>query len=131
PGRPGPDQPVVPLDDQPPFCTRTQEVALTTQPASPHTAFQQLPLVDISPLYSDDPLERQRGAEQLGKAAREVGFFYVTGHHVPGTAIERLVSRSKAYFAQPLAEKMRHYIGQSSNHSGYVPEGEEQFDPNI
>jgi isopenicillin N synthase-like dioxygenase len=104
---------------------------LTIQPASPHTAFQSLPLVDISPLYSDDPLERQRGAEQLGKAAREVGFFYVTGHQVPADAIERLVARTQAYFAQPLADKMRHYIGQSSNHSGYVPEGEEQFDPNI
>src|SRR5690606_37325265 len=73
----------------------------------------------------------QRGAEQLGKAAREVGFFYVTGHQVPAAAIERLVARSKAYFAQPLTDKMRHYIGQSGNHSGYVPEGEEQFDPNI
>ena len=104
---------------------------MTTQTASPHTAFQQLPLVDISPLYSDDPLERRRGAAQLGKAAREVGFFYLTGHQVPDAAIERLVSRSKAYFAQPLAEKMRHYIGHSCNHSGYVPEGEEQFDPNI
>ena len=32
-----------------------------------------------------------------------------------------------SYFAQDEATKMRHYIGLSENHSGYVPIGEEQF----
>jgi isopenicillin N synthase-like dioxygenase len=104
---------------------------LAARTASPHTAFQQLPLLDISPLYSDDPRERRRSAEQLGNAARDAGFFYVTGHRVPTVAIDRLVARTRAYFALPLADKMRHYIGRSSNHSGYVPEGEEQFDTDV
>ena len=63
----------------------------------------------------------------MGKAAREVGFLYVTGHGIPEALIQRLVARAKAYFAQPLDVKMRHYIGHSCNHSGYVPEGEEQL----
>ena len=38
-----------------------------------------------------------------------------------------LGDQARRFFARPLEEKMRFYIGQSSNHSGYVPEGEEQF----
>lgn len=94
---------------------------------SAHTAFQTLPVVDISGLYSPDLQERQRAAERLGQAARDVGFFYVTGHNMPRACIEALVECAKAFFALPLAEKMRHYIGHSTNHSGYVPEGEERF----
>ena len=92
-----------------------------------HTAFQSLPMVDITDLASTDPARKLAAAQALGKAAREVGFLYITGHGVEPTVVERLKQRTQQYFSQPKAEKMRHYIGQSSNHSGYVPEGEEQF----
>jgi isopenicillin N synthase-like dioxygenase len=38
-----------------------------------------------------------------------------------------LIEQVKTLFALPVEEKMRHYIGKSSNHRGYVPEGEEVF----
>lgn len=94
---------------------------------SSHTAFQSLPQVDISGLRAPEFAVRKQAAAQLGKVAREVGFFYALGHGVPPQQIERLKQRAREYFAQPLAAKMRNYIGFSSNHSGYVPEGEEQF----
>lgn len=102
-------------------------MASTSHPNPSHSAFQCLPLVDISGLDSADLTVRQRTARELGRAAREVGFLYITGHAVEPLLIDRLIARTQVYFAQPLAEKMRHYIGQSDNHSGYVPEGEEQF----
>lgn len=92
-----------------------------------HTNFQSLPLVDVSGLSSTDPVTKKATAEALGKAAREVGFLYVTGHDIDPDVTARLQRRTEAYFAKPTAEKMRHYIGQSNNHSGYVPEGEERF----
>lgn len=95
--------------------------------SSVHTAFRALPVVDVCGLRSIDPLQRREAAERLGQAAREAGFFYLTGHGVPQQCIDALVGRAQAYFAQPLEEKMRHYIGHSLNHSGYVPEGEERF----
>ncbi|MFC3609730.1 isopenicillin N synthase family dioxygenase [Stutzerimonas tarimensis] len=95
--------------------------------ASPHTAFKRLPLVDIARLFSDAPEQRLSAAEKLGKATREAGFLYITGHGIDPALIERLRQRTAEYFAQPLQTKMRDYIGQSSNHSGYVPEGEEEF----
>lgn len=95
--------------------------------ATRHTAFKQLPLVDVAGLFSPELVDRQRTAAELGRAARDAGFLYITGHGVPQALMDRLIARTRAYFAQPLADKMRDYIGNSSNHSGYVPEGEEQF----
>ncbi|WP_323813602.1 isopenicillin N synthase family dioxygenase [Cellvibrio sp. NN19] len=92
-----------------------------------HTAFTQLPIVDVSQLFSTDLREREQVAQQLGKAAREVGFLYVTGHGIAPEIIERLKTKTREYFAQPFEKKMQDYIGNSTNHSGYVPEGEEQF----
>ena len=99
---------------------------------SAHTAFTELPQVDISGLCSSDLQDRLAVAGQLGKAAREVGFLYITGHGIEPALSENLKARTRDFFAQPLVQKMRYYIGQSVNHSGYVPEGEEQFgDGNI
>lgn len=95
--------------------------------SSPHTAFKQLPVVDIGGLFSADPAVRQQAAAALGRAAREAGFLYITGHGVPQHLLDALIARTQAYFAQPVEAKMRDYIGNSDNHSGYVPEGEEQF----
>lgn len=94
---------------------------------SRHTAFQTLPVVDVSGLRSADVALRQATAASLGQAAREAGFLYVTGHGVPAACITALLATAKAYFDQPQAAKMANYIGHSSNHSGYVPQGEEQF----
>ncbi|MGE8496353.1 MAG: isopenicillin N synthase family dioxygenase [Pseudomonas sp.] len=92
-----------------------------------HTHFTAIPLIDISALRSSDLAERQRVADELGQAAREVGFLQVTGHGVSRALRDGLIAEAQAFFARPLQEKMRFYIGQSTNHSGYVPEGEEQF----
>lgn len=99
----------------------------TSSPQPGHRAFKSLPLVDIRDLRSPDLSARRAVADELGRAAREVGFLYVTGHGIDPALINGLLDTTRAYFAQPLKEKMRHYIGQSVNHSGYVPEGEEQF----
>jgi isopenicillin N synthase-like dioxygenase len=47
----------------------------------------------------------------------------------PTTAggVRRVLDAAKRFFAQSSDEKMRVYIGNSRNHRGYVPEGEEVF----
>ncbi|MFM0337090.1 isopenicillin N synthase family dioxygenase [Paraburkholderia fungorum] len=92
-----------------------------------HTSFERLPIVDISGLYSDDPDQRLATARALDRAARDAGFFYVTGHQVSREQQTALVEQAKQFFAAPEDWKMRYYIGQSSAHRGYVPEGEEVF----
>ena len=96
--------------------------------SSPHTDFHALPVVDVSKLSSPSREERQRAAESLGKAAREAGFFYVTGHNISRATRAGLLAQAKALFALPLEQKMQWYIGKSGvRHRGYVPEGEEGF----
>jgi len=93
-----------------------------------HTRFDRLPVVDVSALASDDPAARRAVAAELGRAARDCGFLYVTGHGISRDLRERLLAQAKAFFALPEAEKMKSYIGLSGlSHRGYVPEGEEGF----
>ena len=90
--------------------------------------FDRIPLVDVSGL-ADPNLERRRAAAlEIGRAAREVGFVYVVGHGISETLSAGLQAAASRFFEQPMERKMAAYIGGSSNHSGYVPEGEEVFE---
>ncbi|MEM7270006.1 MAG: 2-oxoglutarate and iron-dependent oxygenase domain-containing protein [Pseudomonadota bacterium] len=80
-----------------------------------------LPVIDISPLRGGDCAAKCKAADEMGAAAREVGFFYVTNHGVPTDLIERAYAAAKEFFAQPEAVKCGYYIGDSLNHRGYVP----------
>jgi isopenicillin N synthase-like dioxygenase len=91
------------------------------------SSFQQIPVVNVSGLYGS--AEDQRAvAVELGKAAREVGFLYVTGSDVGQDLFDDLLAVTKEFFALPIEKKMNVYIGNSSNHRGYVPIGEEGGD---
>ena len=96
-----------------------------------HTHFDRLPIVDISGLYSESPDTRAETAHALGRAAREAGFFYVTGHRVTSAQRTALIEHARQFFDAPPDWKMQYYIGHSIGtsiaHRGYVPEGEEVF----
>lgn len=89
--------------------------------------FTRIPVVDVSPLSHGSLQERRRVAHELGRAAREVGFMYVTGHGIPDGLFDDLLRTTKQFFALPYEDKMRCWIGASRNHRGYVPKGEEVF----
>lgn len=106
--------------------------SVSTPPAQCTTdavdTFDQLPIIDISGLYSADFAVRQQVADALSLAARKVGFFYITGHSVSILMRQALIEQTQQFFALPLSDKMRNYIGNHSySHRGYVPEGEEVF----
>jgi len=84
-----------------------------------------LPVVDISGLRSGDDADLVRVAGELGAVAHDVGFCYLAGTGIPEATFDRLLEVSEAFFALPVEEKMRTYIGLSTCHRGYVPPGEE------
>lgn len=90
-------------------------------------AFTELPTIDIRDLAGDDLARRQAVADAIGRAAREVGFFYITGHGIDPALIAGVREAAKQIFALPMEEKMNYYIGHSKSHKGYVPEGEEIY----
>lgn len=91
------------------------------------SAFKSLPVIDVSGLYSESLADRKAVAEQMGIASRDSGFFYVAGHPIGPELRDPLIEAVKTFFARPTETKMAWYIGNSSNHSGYVPPGEEVF----
>lgn len=93
----------------------------------PPGEFTEVPIVDIGPLLGGDEAAHRRVADDLGRASREVGFVYVTGCMPPEGVFEDLLAVTRAFFALPTDVKLRTYIGDSTNHRGYVPEGEEVF----
>ncbi len=92
-------------------------------------AFTELPTIDIRDLAGDDLARRQAVADAIGRAAREVGFFYITGHGIDPALIAGVREAAKQIFALPMEEKMNYYIGHSKSHKGYVPEGERSTAP--
>ena len=105
---------------------RAGELAGGPAGTAPFTA---IPVIDISPLGGDDAPAEAATIAALHRAAREVGFLHVTGHGIAPAVIERLQQAAQHFFALPEAAKRASYIGRSTNHRGYVPEGEEQLGP--
>jgi isopenicillin N synthase-like dioxygenase len=89
------------------------------------TSFTSVPIIDVSGLRSSDRAEWDRVAHEIGTAAREVGFLYISGSGIDESVFDRMLAATKEFFALPLDEKMRSYIGLSRCHRGYVPVGEE------
>ena len=90
-------------------------------------AFTELPVVDVSGLLSKDEQEKLKVAHKLDEVAKSVGFFYVLGHGVSENRAKNLKNRAKDFFSLSEKSKMQYYIGNSDNHSGFVPMGEEVF----
>jgi isopenicillin N synthase-like dioxygenase len=88
--------------------------------------FDSIPIIDIGGLAGTEATYADVIA-QVRRAAGEVGFFYITGHGCSPALREQLLARARQFFAQPLDQKMSVYIGNSRNHRGYVPPGEEVF----
>ena len=80
-----------------------------------------LPVIDIGALRAGDEKAIRRAADEMGGAAREVGFFYITNHGIDHAMIERAYAAAEEFFALPEDVKRTYYIGDSRNHRGYVP----------
>lgn len=80
-----------------------------------------LPLINVQGLRSGDILEFRNVAEAIGQAARNMGFFRISGHGITPALIEATYQSAKQFFALSEATKWRYYIGKSTNHRGYVP----------
>ncbi|HEY4944301.1 MAG TPA: 2-oxoglutarate and iron-dependent oxygenase domain-containing protein [Rhizomicrobium sp.] len=82
-----------------------------------------LPIIDVAPLFGRDESARRAVAEAIGRACRDNGFFYATGHGVDARALE---AAAREFFALPEAEKLHIAMARGGRAwRGYFPVGGE------
>jgi isopenicillin N synthase-like dioxygenase len=91
--------------------------------------FSDIPVIDIGGLRSGSARERIACADSIGRACRDVGFFYVTNHGVDDRLVEDVYGVGAEFFALPREEKMRVAMSKSPWFRGYLPLGGETTDP--
>ena len=79
-----------------------------------------LDVIDLAGLGSGDPAAVRRVGAELGRACREVGFFYVRNHGVSDALLSGIFACSKGFFAEPRAVKDEFGIKRSRHNRGYV-----------
>lgn len=88
-----------------------------------------LPIIDISPLYGDATDAWQSVAEQIDRACRQWGFFYIKGHPISPARIAQVLDSAQHFFALPVEEKLKIDITQTRHHRGYGAVATEQLNP--
>ena len=91
--------------------------------------FQSIPVVELAPLLAET--DKAAVAEAVGRACREVGFFYIAGHGVPPALVTRAFAEVRRFFALPDERKMAVHMRGSPCHRGYYPLFEENTDPDL
>jgi isopenicillin N synthase-like dioxygenase len=79
-----------------------------------------LDVIDLSGLGSRDPGTVRRVAAELGRACRDVGFFYVRQHGVSDDLLSGIFRCAETFFAAPRAAKDELAITRSRHNRGYV-----------
>jgi isopenicillin N synthase-like dioxygenase len=88
-----------------------------------------IPVIDIAPLVNGSPAQMQTVANALGRACRDVGFFYVTGHGIPQELISRVFEMSAVFFAGPASIREAASFSGPGDNRGYIRLGGETLDP--
>ncbi|MCU1365368.1 MAG: hypothetical protein JWN39_1007 [Ilumatobacteraceae bacterium] len=88
--------------------------------AADEVSADELPFVDFAPFLTADAAARQAVIDEIGRACRDIGFFYLTGHGIDQALIDAAFEQIRAYFAQPFATKME-LVATTEQYRGYFP----------
>jgi isopenicillin N synthase-like dioxygenase len=88
-----------------------------------------IPIIDVSPLYSKDAEGLRQVAASIGAACRDVGFFYVTKHPVDSRLMKATFQKSAEFFSLDAPGKDAVSMFRSPHNRGYVGVGSEALDP--
>lgn len=66
-----------------------------------------IPVIDLAPYFGGGDAEKRRVVQQVDEACCEVGFFTIVGHGVSEDLIRKVRETAVAFFALPLAEKLK------------------------
>ena len=89
------------------------------------TIMRTVPLIDLAPARRGGRPERARVAAAIDTACREIGFFAISGHGVPGPIVGELRRLAHEFFALPVAAKLAACHPIPGVNRGYHPIGGE------
>src|SRR5215467_10387398 len=84
---------------------------------------QQIPVIDLSAARGGGLASRQAIAREIDATCREIGFFTIAGHGVPGATMDELRSKAHTFFALPLEEKYKAIHPVPGTPRGYRAQG--------
>lgn len=87
-----------------------------------------IPIIDLG--GDDAGIEKVRGtaAQEIHRACRENGFFYVTNHGVPKDLVDKQFAFAKLFFDLPIEDKMPLSLRLNPASVGYEPIGGQKLD---
>ena len=85
----------------------------------PQGTFDQIPIIDVSPLLEGGPGGLKQVAEAIDYAYSQVGFAYIVNHGLDPVLIDGIFDASRRFHALPHQEKMK--IERNAFHRGFVP----------
>ncbi len=88
-----------------------------------------IPVIDITGLYSGSSGERKRIAAEIGAACRGTGFFYILGHGVSSALMSDVFRASEGFFALAEDTKRQVLFSSATGNRGYIPMKGEALDP--
>lgn len=80
----------------------------------------EVPIIDLSNIYSSDLNARKHLAATIRNAAENTGFFYIKNHGIPDSAINAALAQAKVFFAQPTEKKQAISTSRSPFFNGWT-----------
>lgn len=81
----------------------------------------EIPVIDISNIYSDDLEARKAVAEKVREAAHRIGFFYIVNHGIDPQHAANTFEQAKRFFTQSEENKMEVCTDLVTEYLGYFP----------
>src|SRR6218665_3227512 len=78
-----------------------------------------VPIIDLTRARTGSEADRQVVAEQVGAAARSIGFLVISGHGVPVDVVSRASDATRRLFDLPAASKARYRTSDPAVYRGY------------
>ena len=67
----------------------------------------EIPMIDFAPFLHGTQADKQRVADEIGAACRQIGFFYLKGHDVPESLRQAVFDQSASFFHKPIGERRK------------------------
>jgi len=78
-----------------------------------------IPVIDLAAALGGSLAAKRAAAAEIDRTCREIGFFTIKGHGVPGDTMRALREKANAFFALPLSEKRRAAPADPTTPRGY------------